>query len=128
MKNSNRWFLSLILVGFGGAMTVPAAYAQYGPVRKDVQERLAKLHQAKNILDTAKTDLGAAKRELAAAQQTPSKAATERDLQARMNKDRSIIRSSVVKILDDANYLETYWSLLSQDERNFVSTAQKDLG
>ncbi|HJT24801.1 MAG TPA: hypothetical protein VJ873_09505 [bacterium] len=127
MKKPNQWFLFLTLIGFVATVTGAAVYAQDNQMRKDDEERLADLHKAKSVLDAAKADLGVAQQNLAAVQQRPHTDSETQALQARVDKDQSTIQSCITQVVGDANFLETRWSVLTQEEKDFVSSVQKNL-
>lgn len=126
MKNLERWLVlilfALIVGGTGGVVY----YAQNNQLRKDVETRIADLRQAKAGLDAASADLIAAQKEL----RSPPRVYTfdeVRALRARIDKDQSDIQAYTSRIMGDVGFLQSQWSSLTQEEKDFVRQVQQSL-
>lgn len=125
MKYFEKWFFPVFLLLLIGAGTTGMVYyAQNDSLRKDVDTRLADLRQAKAGLDAATADLALAQNELRLPPRTFDELTAVR---ARINKDQSDIQTYTSEILGDVTYLQGQWSLLTEEEKNFVGSIEKSM-
>jgi outer membrane protein TolC len=85
---------------------------------------LADLRQAKARLDSAFADWTAAQNDLKGSIHTFNETT---DLRARINKDQSDMQTYTSEIVGDISFLQSQWSLLTSDEKDYVISVEKSL-
>jgi hypothetical protein len=92
---------------------------------KDVTNRLALLHQEKNAWDADNADMAAARLELDSVKQGVPGPHTAAELRARIDLDENDLQVQSSLMLGDLQFLQRQWNLLSQADRDFVSSVEK---
>ncbi len=127
MNNFKSWFPLIFFVAVVAGTTGAVYYVQTTQLQKDIEARMTDLQQTKARLDVAQADLTAARKDLADAQNRSHTVAEANALQGRVDKDQADVQAYVSEILGDVSFLQSQWSSLTPQERDYLSKVQQGL-
>ncbi len=123
MKHHKKILVGTVVLGIF-SLSMWAFENNNTQLQKDVETKVADLHQVYNQFSGDRRDMAAAQENL----KSPTLTLDQRQaLREKIDKDRDVIQAESSTILGDISYLQNNWGVLTQAEKDFVGQVQKDL-
>ena len=123
MKHHKKILVGTVVLGVF-SLSMWAFENNNAQLQKDVETKVASLHQVYNQFMADRRDMAAAQENM----KSPTLTFDQRQaFRAKASKDLDAIQAESSTILGDISYLQNNWGVLTQEEKDFVGQVQKDL-